>query len=258
LSLFIHVLLRCAASLIIAFGFWLGSTADADAAGFQFSPVRINLTARNPVASILLTNPGDAPLRLEVKAFRWSQRVDGQPALDETDTLLVFPQLLTIPPHEQRAVRVATTEPAGAREGTYKVSVTEIGSFSTPQTRSAGVSIRMQANLPVFIAPTIERRAGAIADASVQKKSLTFVVVNDGTVHFITSGVRVTGIGADSRPLFSQELDNDDVFAGGRREYHVDLARKQCGALRALSIQLEAGDQHLIQTFELPSGACAT
>jgi fimbrial chaperone protein len=253
-----HALLRRVASLAAALGFALGATGGARAAGFQFSPVRVNLTARDPVGSITLTNTDDAPLRLEVQAFHWTQRVDGRSAFDASDALLVFPQLLTIPPHEQRRLRVATTDPPGAREATYQVSITEIGSFSTPRTRGAGVAIHVQANLPVFIAPTVERRAGAIAGASVQKRTLTFAVVNVGTLHFVTKDVRVTGIGPDTRPLFAQELDGGEVLADGKREYRIDLPRKQCGALRALTIQLNADDQRLIQTLNVPAGTCSS
>jgi P pilus assembly chaperone PapD len=252
----VHALLRRAASFAAAFGLALGATEGA--AGFQFSPVRVNLTARDPVGSITLTNADDAPLRLEIQAFHWTQRVDGRPALEASDALLVFPQLLTIPPHEHRSLRLAMTDqPApGEREAAYKVSITEIGSFSTPKTRGAGIAISMQANLPVFIAPTVERRAGAIAGASVQKRTLSFAVVNVGTLHFVTKDLRVTGIGSDTRPLFSQALDGGDVLADGKREYRVDLPRKQCGVLRALTIRLKADDQQLIQTLDVPAGTC--
>jgi len=244
------------ASLAAALGFALGATGGGRAAGFQFSPVRVNLTARDRVGTITLTNPDDAPLRLEVQAFHWTERVDGRAVLDASDALLVFPQLLTIPPHGQGSLRVTTTDPLGAREATYKVSITEIGSFATARRGGAGVVLRMQANLPVFIAPTVERRAGAIIGASVRNRTLTFAVANAGTVHFVTKDVRVTGIGPDTRPLFSQELDGGDVLADGKREYRVNLPRKQCGALRALTIHLNADDQQLIQTLDVPAGAC--
>jgi P pilus assembly chaperone PapD len=249
-------LVRRAAFLAAALGFALCATQGARAAGFQFEPVRVHLTARDRVGSITLTNPNDAPIRLEVQAYHWTQGVDGQSMLNASDALLVFPQLLTIPPHERRSLRVAMTDPPGEREETYKVSIAEIGSFSAPAARGARVSIQMQANLPVYIAPTVERRAEAIAEASVEKRTLSFAVVNAGTVHFVTKDVRITGIGPDTRPLFAQELDDGAVFADGKREYRVDLPRNECGALRALTIQLNADDQPLIQTLDVPAGAC--
>jgi len=149
------------------------------------------------------------------------------------------------------------TDPPGAQEASYKVAITEIGSFATARFGGAGVGLRLQTNLPVFIAPTVERLSAAIADASVRRQTLTFALINTGTLHFVSKDVRVIGLGSDTRPLFSQDLEGGDLLANGKREYHVTLPAKQCDALRAMTIQLSADDQRLIQTLDVPAGACA-
>jgi P pilus assembly chaperone PapD len=243
-------------SLVAALGLAFAANAGADAAGFQFSPQRVDLTSRERVATISVTNIKDVPLRLEVQALTWSQRANGQPILVPSSALLVFPQLLTIPPHEHRRLRVATTEPAEARESTYEVSITEIGSFAIRQARDAQVNLALQIDLPVFIAPNLARRAGTISQASVSHGTLRFSVVNTGTVHFVSKDVSVTGFGADTRPVLATQLDGGPVLAEASREYSVVLPRKKCDAIRALAIHVEAGDQLIEQTLDLPAGAC--
>lgn len=244
------------ATLAAALGLALGATQGARAAGFQFSPVRVNLNAQDRAASILLTNGDDAPVRLEVQAFTWTQRPDGQAVLVANNALLVFPELLTIPAHSQRRVRVATTDPPGSVESSYKVTIAEIGTFAPKKTRGADVTITLQVDVPVYVAPTVGRRAGAIAGANVAKRALTFAVANNGTLHFDVTDARVTGLGANERQLFMVEPDGGDVLAGGKREYRVELPAKACGSLRALTIHLTASDQQLVQTLDVPAGAC--
>jgi P pilus assembly chaperone PapD len=244
------------ASLAAALGLALGATQGARAASFQFSPVRVNLTAHDRAASVLLTNNDDVPLRLEVQAFTWTQRPDGQPVMVASNALIVFPELLTIPAHAQRRLRVAATEPPGELESSYKVAIAEIGTFAPKKTRGEDVTITLQADVPVYIAPTIGRRSGAIAGANVAKRTLRFAVINNGTLHFDVTGARVTGLGANERPLFTVEPDGGDVLAGAKRDYRIDLPAKECGALRALEIHLTASDQQLVQTLDVPAGAC--
>lgn len=170
--------------------------------------------------------------------------------------LLVFPELLTIPPHARRRLRVAMTDPPGASEASYMISIAEIGAFATKKTPGAAVTLTLQANIPVFFAPALGRRAGAIAGANVAKRRLAFAVVNTGTLHFVIKDSRVTGLGADERPLFASQLSEGYVLAGERRSFLVDLPRKNCTSLRALTIQVNAGEQQLVQTMDVPPGAC--
>ncbi len=248
--------LRHAVPFAAAVALVLGSASGARAEGFEFFPLVVDLTAAEHVGSITLRNPGDVPLRLEAQAYRWTQRADGRPALDPSNDLIVFPQLLTVPPHDQRNIRVATTDPPAALESTFKVSITEIGSFSAPATRGAGIALQLRTDVPVFVAPAVERRAGAIAAAGVRDRTVSFAVVNSGTLHFVAKDVRVTGFGADARPLFSTQLESGEVLAGAKREYRLDVSRQQCGALRAVSMTLEAGDQQLTHMLEVPAGSC--
>jgi P pilus assembly chaperone PapD len=219
--------------------------------------VRVNLNAHDPAASVLLTNSDDAPLRLEIQAFTWSQRPNGQPVMVASNGLVVFPELLTIPAHSQRRLRIAATEPPTALESSYKVTISEIGTFAPKKARGADVTIALQADVPVYVAPTAPgNRSGAIDGANVAKRALTFAVVNNGTLHFDITDASVTGLGANEHQLFAVQPDGGDVLAGGKREYRVALPSKGCSSLKAVTIHLKASDQQLVQTLDVPAGAC--
>jgi fimbrial chaperone protein len=251
-----HALLRGVASVAVALGLALCAAEGASAGGFRFSPAIVQLTARAHTGSVTVTNPGDAPLRVEIQAFHWNQGPEGQALLDGTDQLLVFPQLIVIPPGASRQVRLAVLAPPADREQTYQVSITEIPVFSTPASRTSAVAVRMRANIPVFFGPVVERDAGAIAATSIRNDALDFTVTNLGTVHFEAKNVQIAGLGPDMRELFARDVGTQFVLAGNRRDYRIVLPRKECSALRALTIRLDADAQHLSQTLNVPPGAC--
>jgi P pilus assembly chaperone PapD len=243
-------------TLAAALGLAVGAIGSAPVATFQFSPVRVNLTARAPAASILLTNPTTTPLRMEARAFRWTQRTDGKAVLAPSDAILVFPQLLTIPANGQRRVRVATTDAPGDREGAYRVAIASIGTFSSPATRGTDIQLLLQANLPVYVAPKTLTIVTTIVDAHVANATLAFAVANGGTVHVLLTAVRVSGRGQNMQPMLATTLDGGDVLAGMQRIYLVPLPRATCRALRSFTIQLNAGDKPVTQTGELTANAC--
>jgi len=218
--------------------------------------MHVNLSEHNSAGTITLTNADDSPIRVEVNTFRWKQETNGSAILNPTNDLVVFPQLLTIPAHGQRQLRLAITKAPSDFEETYKVSITEIGTFSEAMAHATNVAMRIQANIPVFMAPVLDHKSGTITNAGIQKKAITFSIANTGTSHFITKDIRIIGIGADTRQSFSQEIDGTEILAGSKQEYHINLSREQCASLRALTIQASAGNQHLMQTIAAPSTAC--
>jgi fimbrial chaperone protein len=250
-----HALHRVVASAAVVLGLALCGAEGAGASGFRFSPAIVQLTAHTPTGSITVTNPGDAPLRVEVQAFRWNQGTDGQALFDPTDQLLVFPQMIVIPPGATRQVRLAVLAAPADQEQTYQVAITEIPATSAAA-RTSSVSVRMRADIPIFFGPIVKRVAGSIASATVRNGALDFTVANLGTAHFEAKNVHVAGLGPDMREVFAQDENAQFILAGDKREYRIALPRKECNASRALTIRVDADAQHLTQTLDLPPGAC--
>jgi P pilus assembly chaperone PapD len=250
-----HTLHRVVASAAISLGLALCEAQAAAAGGFHFAPATIQLTARAHTSSITVTNPADASLRVEVQAFHWNQGADGKAVFDPTDQLLVFPQMVVIPPGASRQVRLAVLAAPADQEQTYQVFITEIPP-SSAAARTTMVSVRMRADIPIFFAPLVERVSGSIASATVKDGALDFTVANLGTAHFEAKNVQVAGLGYGMRETFAQDVNPQFVLAGDKREYRIALPRKECNASRALTIRVDADGQHLTQTLDLPPGAC--
>jgi|GEM_PF-573659 len=227
---------------------------SAGAANFEFGPPTMSLTANDHIATVTLTNTGDAPLRFEIEAFRWDQKPNGELQLDPTEDLVVFPRLVTLAAHETRRIRVAVSVPAGEAEKTYRVQITEIPQFSSPSQQSgATIEMRSQLRLPIFFAPITTRVAGNISNVAVRRGTLTFSVINSGTVHFVTKNLAVAALGPSGASESIKGLDGWYVLAGGHRDYSVALPH--CAQIRAVTIAADAGS-HVTQTIELPADAC--
>ncbi len=249
---------RRLASAIVALGLAIGAAGSARADGLAISPMHVNLSATDHVGSVALTNQNDTPLRLEVAGFHWAQRTDGSAILEPSESLIVFPLLLTIPAHQARNVRLALTAAPAEREDAYQVSITELPSFTSPANRGVRFTFRMRANLAVFFAPNVTRSGASIASAAVHAGALTFVLANGGNVHFVAKDLSVSGLDAAQHLVFSQTLDRSDVLAEDKRFYRIPLSRKTCSDLRALTIRANAGDRALVETLAVQPGACKT
>lgn len=249
----VHRAIACAATLLCLLAVQVPQSARA--ANFEFGPPTLSLTGSDRVGTVTLTNVADAPVRFEVQGFRWDQGTDGQLQLLPTSDLVVFPQLLTLAAHETRRIRVAVTVPPGELEKTYRVQVSEIPQFVAPsqQPPGASISLRSQLRLPIFLAPVATRIAGGIGNVNVRHGSLTFSIVNSGTVHFVTKNLSVRGHGAADVLKFTKNLDGWYVLAGGHRDYSVALPH--CEQLRAVTIEADAGT-HVSQTIDVPTDAC--
>ena len=99
----------------------------------------------------------------------------------------------------------------------------------------------------------VHRIAGAVQDAGVRHRALTFAVANTGTVHFQTKHLTVTAFGSNGRAVSSTNLDGWYVLPGTRREYRLPLSN--CADIRAMTIRAEAGG-HAEQTIDVPADAC--
>jgi fimbrial chaperone protein len=245
-----------AASAILVLGLALcGSEGEVLSADMVFTPPTLTLTARVRNASVVLTNRGQQPVRFEVRGLHWDQKTDGRMQLDPTDELLVFPALITIPPGQDRTIRVADSGPPSSLERSFRLEITEIPEFQPTPKLGASVNIRSQFMLPVFYAPIDSRVAGVVSGASLQHGKFSFAILNTGTVHFKLKGVDVIGLGSGGRKVFTHSLEGWYVLPGGERDYSIDLDGATCAATKAITVSADAGSR-LVQTIEVPSDAC--
>lgn len=135
--------------------FFLMLSLTANTAGLQVSPTMINLTERNTIELIYLSNTGTSLLRGQVRVYHWNQYM-GNNQLVETKDIQVSPPVMDIPPGETQWVRIVRKAPQNSIEQAYRLIVDELPSADRV-TSPAGVQFLMQYSLPVFISPIAQK-----------------------------------------------------------------------------------------------------
>ena len=138
---------------------------EAAASTYTVNPTRVYLNASTGSALVTLKNESAEPLRMQVKAQRWAQSLDGEIQLSATEDLIVFPALLTLKPGEERKIRVATSVAFGPVEKTYRLYVEELPPTTTEKADGASVRILTRMGVPVFLQPAKPQAAALIRDA---------------------------------------------------------------------------------------------
>jgi len=127
----------------------MGSNA-AHASSFSVNPVRITLSAKQPVAAITVRNADSEQTVVQLEATAWTQ-VDGKDVQVVSNDLLATPPIFTLKPGGSQIVRVGLR---GARnvpgEVTYRLSLREVPS-SQPSTTGLRVALRI--SMPIFVVP---------------------------------------------------------------------------------------------------------
>ena len=243
--------MRTLSRLALFAALWAGS---ALAAGVRVSPILVELTKSQTNAIVSLRNDGEQPVRYQVSAVTWAQDDAGQMKLAPTKDLIVFPQLMTLKPSEERNLRVGVTgEKFGTLEKSYRIFVEEL-----PPAEKAGdkpaVQVLTRLSIPVFLEPAHVVGAARIEAPRIEKGKLVFRLRNMGNIR-----VRPTEVLADAKGASAQKRwDGWYVLAAGDRIYEWPLPKDACAQIKSVQIEarFEQGEPARA-TVEVPRGSCA-
>lgn len=155
---------------------WIGCacvlwSVCAAGASLEVNPVRLTLSATQPVAALTVRNVGTQPAGLHLQVMAWTQS-DVADHYVATRELLATPPIFTLAPGAAQTVRVGLRRAIDAeRELAYRLYLQEIPDSVTPQ--GTGVRIALRLGVPVFVlprapaAPLLSWRAKRDADAIV-------------------------------------------------------------------------------------------
>lgn len=214
----------------------LATPAGAGAVGV--TPTSLALGPGQTSAMLTLKNDGAEPVRFQVTSFAWSESEEGRMVLEPTDELVVFPTLFELPPGGQRQVRVGTLVKPGVAERSWRVFVEEL--TRPPTTGATSIQVRTRLGIPVFLAPVDELRAGRIEAAEVSGGTLSWKLVNLGSLHTRVSTLRVEGRDVSGATVFEEETPGWYLLAGQERRYAVELA--DCARIANVSVSAETLD----------------
>jgi fimbrial chaperone protein len=242
-------------SAVISALFMVCTASSAFAGDFTVSPINVHIKAGHVAETITLANQSSDTLRIQVSGFAWGQRDNGEMTMDPTDDLVFFPQLLIIPPHERRAVRVGLLQPtAGPVERTYRLVLLDLPPVISPlQPQGASVTMQTQLSIPVFLDP---QRAAAQPDVQIGticNGKLAVDLLNRGNMHYQAKTVAVSGRDVHGEPLFERSLTAWYVLANGERKYDVDVDQASCARLHDVTVAVESDGGNVKRTFVVPA-----
>ncbi|KRA56681.1 hypothetical protein ASD79_16600 [Caulobacter sp. Root655] len=127
----------------------------AHASTLRVSPVGLDLPPGQNAATLNLFNDDSAPLNVQVRVFRWSQR-DGKDVLEPATGVVVSPPIAKVAPGAARTVRVVRLDPKlPERQEAYRLIVDELPPPLGEGARS--VTLLMRHSIPLFFAASGDR-----------------------------------------------------------------------------------------------------
>ncbi|HIK35974.1 MULTISPECIES: fimbrial biogenesis chaperone [unclassified Thermosynechococcus] len=248
---------RALLAAVIALG--ITSRVGAQSSEFYLNAVQVFLSPRQRTVLLTLTNTGQVPINFEISVRRWQQTADGQEELTESDgNVVAFPVLLSVPPGEQRSLRVGVRQPATTQEQAYRLLVTELPPANVPGTKGAAIRLIKTLSLPVFVQPANIQRQGEIVNSRVEGGKFSFVLRNRGNVHIQTLGFTVQGLNEQGRIVFERTLDSVYVLADRDRPFrNIPLPQTNCAQVRQLKVQSVGTNPSLTTEISTPKGICA-
>lgn len=159
----------------------VGAPSPALAGSFSVSPVRAQLSAEAPIASLTVRNQGESEVSIQVQTFEWTQQ-DGADSQLPTDALIASPAIFTIPAAGTQTLRLGLRQfSSGAVERSYRLLLREL---PAPVDDSfQGLKVALALSVPVFVAPDSEPQERLEWQLQRAAEQLQLTVRNTGNVH---------------------------------------------------------------------------
>lgn len=221
------------------------ATCAAIAQAVSISPVLVELTPGHRIVSITFSNPGDQPISFQSRPMAW-RIVDGVDEYQPTDDLIVAPPIATIAAGGSQIFRVALRGPATGREQAYRLIFEDATVASTPTGNEVAIRIRINHDLPVFVAAAGEPKARLRIGPCLGKTPARADCVridNDGERY-----AQLKTLAIDRGGWHKDLPINSRILAGAWREWTLPLPAGSTGAVRA-SVQSSEG----VVSAELPA-----
>lgn len=245
-----HLLNICFTFLLLAI---IPLPAYAD---WRVIPIRLNFDQKTRSGVVTLSNDGEEAIAFTVEAVEWSQDEAGQDRYTSSEDLVFFPKAITVPPKQERVVRVGIKAPAISKEKTYRLFIKE-----APEPRKAegtAVAIAIQFGVPIFANPAREEIKGDLSLSHFRnEQQLGISVANTGNIHFRISKINLSGIDAAGNEILKQEISGWYLLAGASRTYTAPLLPELCRQLKTLDVQMVSDRLTLNKKIDVDPAMCA-
>jgi fimbrial chaperone protein len=155
----------------LLFGLACAIGSMAYAGTFQLMPVYGEAKPDESVLTYTLTNHGGEPITLQADARRWEQDAGTGDREESTGDLVIVPRIVSIPPGESRALRVALRDRARRSERAFRFIVQEVP--RPPPAGFVGMQAVVAQNVPLVFTVagqprSLEWRPHLQADGSIR------------------------------------------------------------------------------------------
>lgn len=220
------------------------------AQGLTISPVLVELSPARRISSITLSNPGDTAISFQTQVLSWTQ-VDGVDQYEDTEELMVVPPIAHIAAGGSQIFRVTTRTAPSSQESAYRLIFEDVtAAVSAPgPSDEVKINIRVNHNLPVFVAAGGKPRAGArLGSCTAPAKPAAGAAMrcvrldNDGNRYLQFKSLSFEG--ATGR---KEITGSARVLAGAWKQWNFEVPGNLSGAVQVTG---ETSDGPVV--FELP------
>jgi len=117
-------------------------------ARINIAPLRIEIDAAKPAATVMLTNTSERAVPVQTRLFAWSQD-GGEDKFQPSNALTISPSIINIPAGATQIVRLLRNGAASPGEKRFRLTVDQLPDPTMAQSGQAEARIRF--TLPVFL-----------------------------------------------------------------------------------------------------------
>jgi fimbrial chaperone protein len=193
-----------------------GSSSAVLAGSFFVSPVRLELSAGRPVATVIVRNDDTVTTVVQLEVVSWGQNAT-EDLYNATPELLATPPIFSLPAGGKQVVRIGLRRAPDARqELSYRLFLQEIPPPLTADFQ--GMRMALRVGLPVFVAPVATARANLTWSAAATPDGAIKVgLVNNGSAHVKIANLQSTVLATSEASNVEQV--SSYVLPGQSREW---------------------------------------
>ncbi len=216
---------------------------DGAAAGqLKVSPIRLDLSAEQPLGVVTIANPGDAPVLLHLRLREWHHR-GGRDVYSDSRELLLNPMIFRLQPQQEQLVRVGLVRPLGSeQERAYRLFIQEVPD-GRPRIKRR-IATYLSISLPLFVAPDAAERGEPDRSILVWNLEptpdggLVLEVENKGNLH---AELGALGLRRQNGAPVTTIDRRTYVLAGGRRQWALPGDVVDRGEILTLTAESDSG-----------------
>jgi fimbrial chaperone protein len=216
-------------------------------ASLKISPMSLQLSAKDKISSLKVTNVSDESVVLQIELKDWQQE-NGEDINTLTRDIIISPPIAKIGPQERQIFRLTVRKKHSSDEETaYRVFLNEVPQ-PTPM-RKSSIQTLLSISLPLFIKPNQQISLNPIWSVSWgEKNTLKVSLENKGNEHLKVTKIRLKE-GNKSKFLVEKET-LDYILPLKKKGWNLALPTSFKGKEVLVSIETNQGE--LSEKLQLP------